>query len=80
MLRVFLDQHPDDLPAPPPLAGEERVRATIRCRRQPVANAKPRVVQMVLSVFGALVPISAGVSLLRDRRGAARMRRDTWPT
>ena len=60
MLRLFLDQYPDDLPAPPALPA----KSAYNYDTLPPADErkrKPRVLQMVLSVFGALVPISAGV-------------------
>jgi transcriptional regulator with XRE-family HTH domain len=60
MLRRFLVEHPDDLPALPPLAA----RTSTSYDTLPVPTVQkraPRLWRMALSLFGALVPIAAGV-------------------
>lgn len=60
MLRAFLVQHPDDLPALPPLA--TRKPTSYDLPPEPESKEeRARVVPSALSVIGALVPISAGV-------------------
>lgn len=60
ILREFLSQHPDDLPAPPPLPSPQAALYD----PYPVDDApavRPRIIHAVLSIVGALIPILAGI-------------------
>jgi transcriptional regulator with XRE-family HTH domain len=60
MLRVFLEQHPDDLPALPPLV--TRKPTSYDLPPEPVVkSAPPRAWHVVISVLGAIIPIAAGI-------------------
>lgn len=60
MLRQFLVEHPDELPALPPLL--TRKPTSYDLPPEPLVAEEPRRVRRtVLSVLGALIPIAAGV-------------------
>lgn len=59
-LREFLQQHPDDLPAPPPLPSPQAaLYDPVPVPEAP--HARPRTLHAVLSILGALIPILAGI-------------------
>jgi cytoskeleton protein RodZ len=59
ILRAFLVEHPDDLPAPPPIS--TRKPTSYDLPPEPVAKREPvRVWHAALSVIGAVIPIAAG--------------------
>lgn len=74
ILRAFLEQHPDDLPAlPPPVT---RKPTSYDLPPEPVVTkAAPRPWRVVLSALGALIPIAAGILYFAiSVRGADRAR------
>ena len=54
-LRAFLAQHPDDLPALPPLPVRKATSYDLPPEPEPVKNA-PRSWHALLSVIGAIIP------------------------
>lgn len=61
-LRQFLAQHPDDLPAPAAAKRQQKDSWGYAVREAaPVAPPRPRTLQSVVSIVGALVPIAAGM-------------------
>lgn len=59
-LRAFLDQHPDDLPALPPLPTRKPTSYDLPPEPAPVKES-PRAWHAIITVIGAIVPIAAGV-------------------
>jgi transcriptional regulator with XRE-family HTH domain len=60
IVRQFLEQHPDDLPALPPVV--TRKPTSYDLPPEPAVTIRPRRPwQAVLSVIGALIPIAAGI-------------------
>jgi transcriptional regulator with XRE-family HTH domain len=59
MLRAFLAQHPDELPALPPLP--TRKPTSYDLLPEPEVKKEPRAWRTVLRLLGALIPIAAGV-------------------
>lgn len=81
-LRAFLSQHPDDLPAPP--VKTVRTDSWGNELPAPVAPPAPRrnVWQTMLSVLGALIPITAGIlyfAITTRGADASRVAVDTSP-
>jgi transcriptional regulator with XRE-family HTH domain len=60
ILREFLAEHPDDLPALPPLPTRKPTSYDLPPEPE-VKDEGPRVWRTVLSLIGALIPIVAGV-------------------
>jgi transcriptional regulator with XRE-family HTH domain len=60
IVRAFLDQHPDDLPALPPVV--TRKLTSYELPPEPREKPAPRKLwHAVLSVFGATIPVIAGI-------------------
>lgn len=60
MLREFLSQYPDELPAPPPIPSPQAALYDPWPEEKPL-SAPPRPLHAVLSIVGALIPIIAGI-------------------
>jgi len=59
ILRAFLAEHPDDLPAPPPLPTRKPTSYDLPPEPEQ-KEVRPRTWHAVVSVLGAIVPIAAG--------------------
>src|SRR5919108_4724451 len=60
ILRAFLDQHPDDLPALPPVV--TRKPTSYDLPPEPIEKSEPRRPwRSILSVLGAVIPVLAGI-------------------
>jgi hypothetical protein len=58
MLRVFLEQHPDDLPALPPLVTRKPTSYDLPPEPE-IKHAAPRGWQVVFSMLAAIIPLAA---------------------